>query len=49
MPALVFNWNLAGFNGISAIQNCHNDVAGQIQVVIIANFIANGAIQYTLY
>ncbi|RIB07488.1 hypothetical protein C2G38_2045962 [Gigaspora rosea] len=46
MPALLFDWNQAGFNDNPNVPNCRNGVAGQTQGAIIANLIANGAIDF---
>ncbi|CAG8572125.1 1252_t:CDS:2, partial [Acaulospora morrowiae] len=45
MPALLFDWNQAGFNDTN-VPNCRNGVAGQTQGAIIANLLANGAIDF---
>ncbi|KAF0555272.1 hypothetical protein F8M41_017658 [Gigaspora margarita] len=45
MPALLFNWNQAGFND-SNVPNCCNGVAGQTQGAIIANLLANEATDF---
>ncbi|CAG8618651.1 13446_t:CDS:2 [Ambispora gerdemannii] len=45
MPALLFNWNQAGFNDTN-VPNCRNGVAGQTQGSIIANLLANGATDF---
>src|SRR4051812_32448475 len=42
MPALLFDWNDAGFND-TAVPNCRNGVAGQTKTAIISNLIAHGA------
>ncbi|CAG8636843.1 6881_t:CDS:2, partial [Paraglomus occultum] len=41
MPALLFDWNQAGFNDTN-VPNCRNGVAGQTQGAIIAHILANG-------
>ncbi|CAG8729490.1 5238_t:CDS:2, partial [Gigaspora rosea] len=46
MPALLFDWNQASFNDNPNVPNCRNGVAGQTQGAIIANLIANGAIDF---
>ncbi|CAG8563838.1 10844_t:CDS:2 [Funneliformis mosseae] len=46
MPALVFNWNPAGFNDIGTAPGLRNGVAGQNLAAIIANLTANGATNY---
>ncbi|CAG8825458.1 7951_t:CDS:2, partial [Racocetra persica] len=45
MPALLFDWNNAGFND-TAVLNCRNGIATQTQASIIANLLANGATNY---
>ncbi|CAG8518167.1 14455_t:CDS:2 [Cetraspora pellucida] len=45
MPALLFDWNDAGFND-TAVPNCRNGIEGQTKASIIANLLANGATNY---
>ncbi|CAG8605181.1 13170_t:CDS:2, partial [Ambispora gerdemannii] len=45
MPALLFDWNQAGFND-TKVPNCRNGVAGQTQGAIITNILANGATDF---
>ncbi|CAG8674072.1 4746_t:CDS:2, partial [Acaulospora colombiana] len=45
MPALLFDWNQAGFNDTN-VPNCRNGVAGQTQGAIVANLLANGATDF---
>ncbi|CAG8476251.1 17423_t:CDS:2 [Cetraspora pellucida] len=45
MPALLFDWNDAGFND-TAVPNCRNGITGQTKASIIANLLANGATNY---
>ncbi|CAG8546941.1 5412_t:CDS:2, partial [Cetraspora pellucida] len=45
MPALLFDWNQAGFNDTN-VPNCRNGVAGQTQGTIIANILAHGATDF---
>ena len=45
MPALLFDWNQAGFNDTN-VPNCRNGIAGQTQGAIIANILANGATDF---
>ncbi|CAG8574147.1 2875_t:CDS:2 [Paraglomus occultum] len=45
MPALLFDWNQAGFNDTN-VPNCRNGVAGQTQEAIIAHILANGATDF---
>ncbi|KAF0517381.1 hypothetical protein F8M41_016918 [Gigaspora margarita] len=40
MPALLFDWNQAGFNDNPNVPNCRNGVAGQTQAAIITNLTA---------
>ena len=42
MLALVFDWNLAGFNDVASVHG----VAGQNRAAIIANLVANDARNY---
>ncbi|CAG8771829.1 20137_t:CDS:1, partial [Racocetra fulgida] len=43
MPALVFQWNDAGFNDVPATPNCRNGIAGQTKVAFIGILVENGA------
>ena len=45
MPALVIDWNDAGFND-TPTQDCRNGTAGQTKAAIIASLIAHGAGDY---
>ena len=44
MPALLFHRNNLDVNDVPANPNVRNEVAGQSQLAIVANLIANGAI-----
>ena len=46
MPALVFEWDPAGFNDVSTAPGLRNGVAGQTRAAIITNLTANGATNY---
>ncbi|CAG8686019.1 7546_t:CDS:2 [Acaulospora morrowiae] len=46
MPALVFQWNDAGFNDVPAMPNCRNGIPGQTKVAFIANLVASGAVNW---
>ena len=46
MPALVFHWDPRGFNDVATAPNLRNGIAGQNVEAIIANLVANGAINY---
>ncbi|CAB4383307.1 hypothetical protein RhiirA5_366965 [Rhizophagus irregularis] len=46
MPALVFEWNLAGFNDVATAPGLRNGVANQDKATIIANLTENGATNY---
>ena len=46
IPALVFEWNPAGFNNVATAPGLRNGVAGQNRAAIIANLTANGATNY---
>ncbi|RGB41011.1 hypothetical protein C1646_686525 [Rhizophagus diaphanus] len=46
MPALVFDWNPAGFNDVATAPGLRNGVAGQDVNAIITNLTANGATNY---
>ena len=45
MPALLFDWNQAGFNDTATL-NCRNGVAGQTEASIMANLIASEATNF---
>ncbi|CAG8682914.1 hypothetical protein C2G38_2150421 [Gigaspora rosea] len=44
MPALVFQWNDAGFNDVPNTPNCRNGIPGQTKAAFIANLMASGAV-----
>ena len=46
MPALVFDWNPAGFNDVATAPGLRNGVAGQNIGAIITNLTINGARNY---
>ncbi|CAG8677142.1 10252_t:CDS:2, partial [Paraglomus occultum] len=46
MPALVFQWNPAGFNDVAAAPGLRNGVAGQNLAAIITNLTETGATNY---
>jgi hypothetical protein len=46
MPALVFEWNEAGFNDVPTAPGLRNGIAGQNRVAIITNLTTNGATNY---
>ncbi|CAB4444234.1 unnamed protein product [Rhizophagus irregularis] len=46
MPMLLFHWNDLGFNDVPTSPNLRNEVIGQLQQAIVANLIANRAIDY---
>ncbi|PKY52380.1 hypothetical protein RhiirA4_408255, partial [Rhizophagus irregularis] len=48
MPALVFEWNLAGFNDVATAPGLRNGVANQDKATIITNLTANGATNYNI-
>ena len=43
MPALVFEWNQAGFNDVPTAPNLRNGIFGQNRAAIINNLMRNGA------
>jgi hypothetical protein len=45
MSALLFDWNMLGFNDTS-VANCRNGILNQDRDAIIANLVAHGAINY---
>ena len=45
MPALLFDWNMQGFND-TAVANCRNGVPNQDRAAIISNLIEHGATNY---
>ena len=46
MPALVFDWNNAGFNDNASMPNCRNGVTGQTRAALIASLIGSGAVSH---
>ncbi|KAF0445455.1 hypothetical protein F8M41_003169 [Gigaspora margarita] len=46
MPALVFQWNDAGFNDVPNMPNCRNGIPGQTKAALIANLVANRAVNW---
>ncbi|CAG8602037.1 2561_t:CDS:2 [Cetraspora pellucida] len=46
MPALVFEWNEAGFNYVLTAPGFRNGIAGQNKAAIITNLTTNGATSY---
>ncbi|CAG8481653.1 8639_t:CDS:2 [Dentiscutata erythropus] len=46
MPALVFEWNEAGFNDVPNAPGLRNGISGQNKAAIITNLITNGATGY---
>ncbi|CAG8644154.1 8541_t:CDS:2, partial [Ambispora leptoticha] len=46
MPALLFEWNEAGFNDVPTAPGLRNGIAGQNRVAIITNITTNGATSY---
>ncbi|CAG8595704.1 5507_t:CDS:2 [Cetraspora pellucida] len=46
MPALVFEWNEAGFNDVLTASGFRNGIASQNKAMIITNLTTNGATSY---
>ncbi|RGB33429.1 hypothetical protein C1646_669360 [Rhizophagus diaphanus] len=46
MPALMFDWNDAGFNDVPTVPNCCNRVAGQTKAAVIASLTRASAINH---
>ncbi|CAH1767151.1 3506_t:CDS:2, partial [Entrophospora sp. SA101] len=46
MPALVFEWNQAGYNDVPTALGSQNGIAGQNKGAIVKNLMANGAGNY---
>ncbi|CAG8779042.1 21999_t:CDS:2, partial [Gigaspora rosea] len=46
MPAIVFEWNEAGFNDVPTAPGFRNGIAGQSKAEIITNFTTNRATSY---
>ena len=46
MPALIFEWNQAGFNDVPTAPGSRNGISGQNKGAIVTNLMANGATNY---
>ncbi|CAG8456841.1 820_t:CDS:2, partial [Funneliformis caledonium] len=46
MPALVFEWNPAGFNDVATAPGLRNGIVGQSKTTIVTNLTTNGAKNY---
>lgn len=46
MPALVFDWNDAGFNDDPNVPNCRNGQIAQTKAAVIASLVGAGAVNH---